>query len=284
VSISSVAVDLARRIFVDLDERAVLLVGAGEMAEAAARSLGKGARTLHICNRSFDRAAALAADMQASAVPWEALEAELAHADVVVASTASPRPVVTREMVRRAMKARKGRSLLFVDIALPRNVEPEVHAMGNVYVYNVDDLEQEVARGLKTRHAEVDAAEVIVAEELAQFLVWTRGLEVQPTVVAMRTKVRAVLVSELERTLASRLKHLGEGDRAALMQMLESGVNKLMHAPTTRLKGRASDGNDAGDLAAAVRYLFDLEEAAAAQKAARAEGEKVRDEDELLPN
>jgi glutamyl-tRNA reductase len=205
VSISSVAVDLARRIFADLDERIVLLLGAGEMAEAAARSLGKGARALRICNRSFDRAAALAGDMQAAAVPWEGLEAELAQADVVVASTASARPIVTRDMVRRAMKARKGRSLLFVDIAVPRNVEPEAHAIDNVYVFNIDDLEQEVARGMKARHAELDAAEAIVAEEVAQFLVWTRGLEVQPTVVAMRAKARAVLFSELERSLSGRL-------------------------------------------------------------------------------
>jgi glutamyl-tRNA reductase len=284
VSISSVAVDLARRIFADLDERIVLLLGAGEMAEAAARSLGKGARALRICNRSFDRAAALAGDMQAAAVPWEGLEAELAQADVVVASTASARPIVTRDMVRRAMKARKGRSLLFVDIAVPRNVEPEAHAIDNVYVFNIDDLEQEVARGMKARHAELDAAEAIVAEEVAQFLVWTRGLEVQPTVVAMRAKARAVLFSELERSLSGRLKHLVEDDRAALAQMLESGVSKLLHAPTTKLKARAADGNDAGELAAAVRFLFDLEEAEASAQAARGEGENGGDEDDRLPN
>jgi glutamyl-tRNA reductase len=285
VSISSVAVDLARRIFADLDERVVLLLGAGEMAEAAARSLGKGARALRICNRSFDRAASLARDMQAAAVPWEGLEAELAQADVVVASTASARPVVTRDMVKRAMKARKGRSLLFVDIAVPRNVEPEAHAIDNVYVFNIDDLEQEVARGMKARHAELDAAEAIVADDVAQFLVWTRGLEVQPTVVAMRGKTRAVLLSELDRSLSGRLRHLTEGDRAALTQMVESAVNKLLHGPTTRLKARAADGDDAGELAAAVRFLFDLEEAAAAQKAARAEGENARDDDDdRLPN
>lgn len=287
VSISSVAVDLARRIFADLDERVVLLLGAGEMAEAAARSLGKGARALRICNRSFDRAAALARDMHAAAVPWQGLEGELAQADVVVASTASASPVVTRDMVRRVMKVRKGRSLLFVDIAVPRNVEREVHEIGNVYVFNVDDLEQQVARGFNARRAEVDAAEAIVAAEVAQFLVWTRGLEVQPTVVSMRAKAHAVLFSELERTLGGRLKHLGEGDRAALAQMLESGLNKLLHSPTTKLKARAAEGDDAGDLAAAVRFLFDLEEAAAAQKAARSEGETDQDrsdDDERLPN
>jgi glutamyl-tRNA reductase len=282
VSISSVAVDLAGRIFGGLADHAVLLLGAGEMAEAAARSLGQGARALRICNRSFDRAAALARDLQASAVPWEGLEAELVAADVVVASTASKEYVVTHEMVRRAMKARKGRTLFFVDIAVPRNVEPSVHSIDNAYVFNVDDLEQEVARGLKARHGERGAAEAIVAEEVAKFLAWTRGLEVQPTVVAMRAKARAVLFSELERSLAGRLKHLAESDRAALKQMLESAVGKLLHAPTTRLKERASDGDDARELAAAVRFLFDLKELGLAPQLEA--GTADAEADDRLPN
>jgi glutamyl-tRNA reductase len=263
VSISSVAVDFARRIFGDLTDHVVLLLGAGEMAEAAARSLGKGARAVSICNRSFDRAAALAREMNASAVQWDALEAELVQADVVVASTASPTFVVTRDMVKRAMKARKGRTLFFIDIAVPRNVEPTVHGIDNVYVFNVDDLESEVARGLAARHAEVDAAEKIVGDEVAQFLKWTRGLDVQPTVVAMRAKMRAVLFAELERSLSGRLKHLTEGDRTALAQMLESAANKLLHAPTTKLRTSAAEGDGAGELVAAAKVLFDLPESAA---------------------
>jgi glutamyl-tRNA reductase len=289
VSIASVAVDLAQRIFGDLGAHGVLLLGAGDMAEAAARSLSKGARAVRICNRSFDRAAALASVMQASAARWDELEQELIVADVVVASTASRTPVVTRDMVKRAMKARKGRTLFFVDIAVPRNVEPAVHGIDNVYVFNVDDLEKEVARGLEARHGEAAAAEQIVDDEVKQFLAWTRGLEVQPTVVAMRTKARAVLLGELERTLAGRLKHLTEGDRAALAQMMESAVNKLLHAPTTKLKSRAAEGDDAGELAAAMRYLFDLQELAA-EKQKQAERDETSgegteaDEDERLPH
>jgi glutamyl-tRNA reductase len=290
VSIASVAVDLARRIFGDLDRHVVLLLGAGEMAEAAARSLSKGARAVRICNRSFDRAATLAAAMNASAAPWDQLEAELVHADVVVASTASRTPVVTREMVKRVMKARKGRTLFFVDIAVPRNVEPDVHKIDNVYVYNVDDLEKEVARGLEGRRGELSSAERIVEDEVRQFLAWTRGLEVQPTVVALRARTRAVLVAELERSLGTRLKHLNEGDRAALQQMVDSAVNKLLHAPTTRLKARASEGDDAGELAAALRMLFDLTEIAADRGDKKAPGEddpigaSGDDGDERLPH
>ena len=286
VSIASVAVDLARRIFGDLGSHGVLLLGAGEMAEAAARSLSKGARAVRICNRSFDRAAMLAGAMHASAARWDELEQELVHADVVVASTASRTPIVTRDMVKRAMKARKGRTLFFVDIALPRNVEPAVHGIDNVYVFNVDDLEKEVARGLETRRAELEPAEKIVDAEVKQFLAWTRGLEVQPTVVAMRAKARAVLIAELDRTLSGRLKHLPEGDRAALTQMMESALNKLLHAPTTKLKARAAEGDDAGELAAAMRYLFDLQGIVAdrQEQAARAIAAVEEEDDEHLPH
>jgi glutamyl-tRNA reductase len=177
-----------------------------------------------------------------------------------VASTASRTPIVTRDMVKRSMRARKGRAQFFVDIAVPRNVEAEVHRVDNVFVYNVDDLEQEVARGMHARRGEVDAAETIVSEEVASYLSWTRGLQVQPTVVALRTKARATLFGELERSLGGRLKHLAETDRASLEQMLDSAMGKMLHAPTSRLKARASEGDDAGELAAALRFLFDLEE------------------------
>jgi glutamyl-tRNA reductase len=285
VSISSVAADLATGIFGDLTDRTVLLLGAGEMAEAAARSLVKGARALRICNRSFERAAALAGEMHAAAVPWEGLAEELTVADVVVASTASTTYVVTRPMVQRAMKERKGRTLLFVDIAVPRNVDPAAHGIDNAYVFNVDDLEHEVARGLEGRHLHVDAAESLVAEQVAEFLAWRRGLEVQPTLVAMRAKTRGVLLSELEHSLGGRLKHLGEADRGALKQMLESAVGKLLHTPTAKLKARAADSEDAHELAAAVRYLFDLEEASPAQEPAPSDQEPASSEDdERLPN
>jgi glutamyl-tRNA reductase len=258
VSISSVGVDLARRIFEDLGDCVVLLLGAGEMAEAAARSLGRSARALRICNRSFDRAASLAREMHAAAVPWERLEAEVVEADIVVASTASPIPIVTREMVKRACRARRGRTLFFVDIAVPRNVEPEVHELENVYVYNVDDLEHEVARGLSARRGEVDAAERIVLEELEAYLAWSRSLDVAPTIVALRAKVRSVLAKELERSLSGRLKHLGTAEREALTLMIDSASNKLLHEPSTRLKTRAAEQDDAEALAAALRLLFDL--------------------------
>lgn len=257
VSISSVAVELSRRVFGELDERTVLLLGAGEMAEAAARSIGKSAKEIRVCNRSMERAATLAQRFGGAASPLSDLETELGVADVVVASTASPSFVVTRDLVKRVMRARRGRALLFVDIAVPRNVEPHVHGIDNVYVFDIDDLQQQVALGLEARKAEVASAEKIVEHEVGQFLAWARGLDVQPAIVALRAKTKGTLVAELERTLQGRLKHLPEGDRAALLQMVESATNKLLHAPTTRLRRAAGDG-DAQELAAVIKELFEL--------------------------
>jgi glutamyl-tRNA reductase len=259
VSISSVAVDLAKRIFGDLSSSTVLLVGAGEMAEQAAKSLGKGAKAIRVCNRSFERAATLAATFGGTAAPLEQLESELAISDVVLASTSSKTYVVQRDLVKRVMKLRKGKTLFFIDIAVPRNVEPDVHRLDNVYVYDVDDLEHEVAENLKARHKEVAAAELIVEAELKEWAAWARGLNVNPTVVALRAKTRGVLVAELERSLGGRLKHLGDGDRAALNQMIESATNKLLHSATTRLK-QAASSSDGGDLVRALQHLFDLPE------------------------
>jgi glutamyl-tRNA reductase len=259
VSISSVAVDLAKRIFGDLADHTVLLVGAGEMAEAAAKSLGKGAKAIRVCNRSLPRAAELASQFGGAASTLESLEQELLLADVVVTSTGSTTFVITKDMVKRAMKARKGRTLFFVDISVPRNVDPEIHEIDNVYVFNVDDLESQVREAMKARKGEVTAAENIVAGELSEFATWARGLTVAPTVVALRARTRAVLTTELERTLSSRLRHLPEGDRAALAQMIESATNKLMHTPTTRLK-QASVDDDGVDMVKVLTHLFDLPE------------------------
>jgi glutamyl-tRNA reductase len=198
-----------------------------------------------------------------TAAPLEQLEAELVISDVVVASTSSKVFVITRDLVKRVMKQRKGKTLFLIDIAVPRNVDPDVHKLDNVYVYNVDDLEQEVAQNMKARQSEVTAAELIVDAELADWAAWARGLNVNPTVVALRAKTRGVLIAEVERSLTGRLKHLTEGDRAALAQMVESATNKLLHAPTTRLKLAAStnQGSDAGDLVEALHHLFDLPKA-----------------------
>ncbi|WP_394832871.1 glutamyl-tRNA reductase [Pendulispora rubella] len=290
VSISSVAVDLARRIFGDLAGHTVLLVGAGEMAEAAAKSLGKGGKGIRVANRTLANAQALATSVGGTAAPWSALEEELVGADVVVTSTGATNYVITADMVKRVRRARKGRTLFFIDIAVPRNVDPNVHGLDNVYVFNVDDLQEQVAEGLKSRQKEVSLAEGIVNGELSDYVTWARSLDVQPAVVALRAKTRAVLLGELERTLAGRLKHLGEGDRAALEQMMESAVNKLLHAPTTRLKAGAVNGAESEEHVKTLKHLFDLPELPRTAEETRArmprehEPHQRADDDERIPH
>jgi glutamyl-tRNA reductase len=261
VSVSSVAVDLARQIFGDLADRASLLLGAGEMAEAAAKLLVKEGAKLQVVNRSPERAKQLAVDFGGTTRPWEELEKALVSADVVVASTSAKRFVVTREMVVRAMRARKGRSLFFIDIAVPRDVEPSVNDLDNVYLYDIDNLSNVVADSMRGRQAEAQRAEALVDHEAKLFETWTEGLSVTHTIVALRTKVRASLGAELDKSLSGRLKHLSEADRKALDTMLDAAVNKLLHAPTTRIKALAGDPS-VNELVKTVHHLFDLAELA----------------------
>jgi len=257
VSISSVAIDLARQIFGDLSGRALLLLGAGEMAEAAAKLLVKEGGKLQVVNRSPDRAEELAREFGGSARPWEELEQALVSADVVVASTSAKRFIVTRAMVAKAMRARRGRSLFFIDIAVPRDVDPTVNKLDNVYVYDIDNLSNVVADSMRGRQAETERAEALVNHEADAFETWTEGLNVTHTIVALRTKVRSSLAAELEKSLAGRLKHLSDADRKALDTMLDAAVNKVLHTPTTRIKAMAGDPS-VKELVTAVHHLFDL--------------------------
>ncbi|MFI5302027.1 MAG: glutamyl-tRNA reductase, partial [Polyangiales bacterium] len=263
VSVASVAVDLAKRLYDDLAGHEILLLGAGEIAESAARALqAAGASKLIIANRSFDKAESLARAIdpsQAFASPRSLAELPtlLEHADVVLVSTGSPTFVVTREVAAAAVKRRRGKPLFFVDLAVPRNVDPKVHDLDNCYRYDIDDLEEIVASGMQSRRAGADAAEAIVAAEAKAFDAWTRQLEVTPTIVALREKVRTTLAHELERSLSGKLRHLNEDDRKALGAMLDAAVNKLLHAPTRALKSSVDESAGPVLLEAAVR-LFDL--------------------------
>jgi glutamyl-tRNA reductase len=262
ISVSSVALELARGVFGSLKQSSVLLVGAGEMAEAAARALGKDAAGIRVCNRSLERAAELAAKFHGTASTLESLEQELTLADVVITSTAATHYIVTRDLVQRVMKARKGRTLLFVDIAVPRNVDPEVHRVNNVFAFNVDDLQQQTQATAVAREKAVSQAEQIIETELEDFLRWTKGLRVQPILLALRARTKAILSSELDRTLAGKLAHLPDADKAVLLKMMESATNKLLHAPTTRLK-QSAETEEGQHMARMAEQLFDVPSEAA---------------------
>jgi glutamyl-tRNA reductase len=267
VSVSSIACELAKKIFGNLEGRRTLLLGAGEMGESAARSLRQTGTNLHVVNRSEERAQALAKACDGRAVPYERLITELADADVVVASTASPNFILTPSLMKGVVRTRRHRPLFIIDIAVPRDVDPRVGNMDNVFVYDVDDLQQVAEENLAVRAREAALAERIVEDEVESFLSWRRSLELAPTIVALRKRFGQVAEEELRRALP-RLQGLSESDRSVLEAMSRSLVNKLLHQPMTELKAGAGEP-DGALLIDAVRRLFALseEEAAAPEEA-----------------
>jgi glutamyl-tRNA reductase len=257
VSVSSVAVDLARQIFGELEGRHTLLVGAGEMAEQASKLLVRAGSRLVIVNRSPERADALARDVGGTTRPWADLDKALVEADIVISSTSSPGYVITQDLVKGVRKARKGRSLFFIDIAVPRDIDPAVNKLDNVFLYDVDDLSQIVSESLEGRASEAARAGAIADEEARGFEAWTQEQALTPTIVALRARTRAVLGAELSRSLSGKLKHLATADREALEVMLDAATNKLLHGPVTRLRGLATDPRGE-DYLEAVTDLFEL--------------------------
>jgi glutamyl-tRNA reductase len=257
VSVSSVAVDLARNIFGELEGHTAALVGAGEMAEAASRLLVRAGARLLIVNRSPERALALAREVGGEPRPFHDLDKALIEADIVISSTSSPGYVITQDLVKGARKARRGRSLFLIDIAVPRDVDPKVNKLDNVYLYDVDDLSQIVNESLEGRAAEAARATVITEEEARGFETWTQAQALTPTIVALRARTRQVLEAELSRSVSGKLRHLSAADREALGAMLDAATNKLLHGPVARLRALAPDPR-ADDYVEALRDLFEL--------------------------
>lgn len=256
VSVSSVAIELAAKIFGSMKRRRVLLVGAGEMSEAAAKALtGRGAQ-LVVVNRSAEKAERLAEACGGKAKDYDQLPAQLAEADITITSTASPRFIITRDLMRGVVKARRRRPLFLIDIAVPRDVDPRAGDMENVFLYDVDDLQKVAAENKSARTQEANAAEALVRAELRSFASWKKKLVLKPTIVGLREQMSVIIRAELERTVP-RLENLSEADRKTLDKMANSLVNKILHAPLSELKS-ASDSPDAALLIDATRRLFRL--------------------------
>lgn len=258
VSVSSIAVDLAGKVLGDLEGRRVLLVGAGKMGEASAKKLHDLGGKITVVNRSPERAEELARACGGEARAFGDLELHLGVADIVISSTASPKYVITREMMQRVVKQRRYRALFMIDIAVPRDIDPRANDLENVFVFDIDDLQAVVEENLAGRRKEAASAERIVELELAAFHEQARALELVPTIKAMRQHFTQVARAELEKSLP-RMKHVGQEERATLEAMLNAVVSKLLHHPTTRLRESANHP-DGADLVAAARALFPLEE------------------------
>jgi glutamyl-tRNA reductase len=257
VSVSSAAVELAATIFDHLEDKTAMLVGAGKMGELAARHLlGNGVGRLMVTNRTFDRAVELAREFNATPVPFEQFATYLPMADIVIGSTAATSFVLGEAMVHEALRERKGRPMFCIDLSVPRNFDPRINAIDNVYLYDIDDLGKVAEENRDERGREADKAEHIVSEEVESFWRWLGHLEVVPTIVALREKMEAIRRTELQKTLAA-LKDLDPREREALEAMTEAIVNKILHTPITRLKQR--DQRSEAFYIDAARRLFDIE-------------------------
>jgi len=258
-SVSAAAAALAQQVFGDLDGRRILLVGAGKVSEQAARNLiSRGAEIAVVANRTLDRASELAERFRSAALPLERIEDELARADVVVSSTSSPDVVLHRDQVERALRARRGRPLFLIDLAVPRDLDPAINELDGCYLYDIDDLEAVVAESLGARRREAATAERIVAEEAEQFRTWQASLDVVPAIASLRARAEEIRQGELAKAEA-RLGDLSDAERRAVESVTAQIVNKLLHLPTIRMK-EAAAAADGVVYADAVRHLFGLED------------------------
>lgn len=258
-SVSSAAAALAQQVFGDLSGRRVLVIGAGRMGELAARALAaRGAAIASVANRSAGRGAAVAEQVGAAAISFDGIEAELQKADVVVAATGAPGIVLRREQVAAALRARKGRPLFLIDIAVPRDLDPAINQLDGCYLYDIDDLEAVVEASLAGRRREAARAETIIAEETDRYREWKVALEVVPAVAALRARAEEIRRTELERA-EGRLARLDEAERRIVESVTSQIVNKILHLPTVRMKEAAATPN--GLLYAdALAHLFGLDD------------------------
>ncbi|HEX6229901.1 MAG TPA: glutamyl-tRNA reductase [Solirubrobacterales bacterium] len=258
VSIPSVAVELARRTLGDLYERRVLVIGAGETAELVARALvARGVATVFVANRHYDRAIGLAQHFGGQAVRFDDLPAQLEAADIVVSATNSPHHIVERDELEHVMSSRHGRPLLIVDIAVPRDIEPQCREVSGVSLHDIDDIQQIVERNTNGRESEARRAEPILAAEQDRFERWLASLEVLPTVASLRERADEIV----RRVLAEndgRWQSLSDEDRERLAAMTRAVVSRLLHEPTVRMK-RSAGSDDAYLYVSALRELFGLD-------------------------
>jgi glutamyl-tRNA reductase len=258
VSISYAAVELARKIFGELADKTVMLIGAGEMAELAVEHLIRNrANKVWVANRTFETGVELAKQFNGQAIRFEEIPESLKTVDIIISSTGSPDYVIQRDQVKGVLRKRRNRPLFFIDIAVPRDIDPEINRLNNTYVYDIDDLKGVIDENVEDRQKEAIKGERIVDEAVIRFREWYESLDVVPTIVALRNKMESIAAAELKKTLQSSM--ISEQDAAALQKMADSLINKILHDPTRFLK-RNGMREDKSFYIDTVRKLFKLDE------------------------
>lgn len=258
VSISYAAVELAKKVFDTLEGRTILVLGAGKMSELTAKHLvSNGVKKVLVANRTYERAVELADKFDGEAIAYDDLFTRMGEADILISSTAATHYVVTKDKVAAARKGRKGNPLFMIDIAVPRDIDPAVNDLTDVYLYDIDDLSGVVSTNLDERMHEAERAEVIIAEEMREFERWLESMEVVPTVAAIRSKAEVIRQAEIGKAI-KRLGGLSEKEIATVEALSCAIVNKMLHGPTERLKGVAAD-KDGYNYVEAARFLYGLD-------------------------
>ncbi len=259
VSIASVAVDLARKIFGDLAGRTVLILGAGEMAELALRHLvDDGVQSILVANRTYERAVALAEQFRGRAVTYDSFQQEMLNADIVISATSAPHVILKKEDAQKIIQERRHRPIFLIDIADPRDIDAACNEVDNVYLYNIDDLQSVATANQKERQREAERAVPIVEREVELFLAWLRGLDVVPTIVSLRNRMEEIREAELRKAM-SRLGDLTPEQRETITSLTTAMVNKILHQPMSELRRRAVH-QDGHLYSPVLRRLFGLEE------------------------
>ena len=258
VSISYAAVELGRKIFGSLESKNVLLVGAGEMAELAVEHLIRNkAGDIYVANRTFENGVELARRFNGQALRFEEIADCLKVVDIIISSTGSPDFVITRDQVKGVIRIRRNRPIFFIDIAVPRDIDPRVNRLSNSYVYDIDDLQGVIDENIEDRQKEAIKGERIVDEAVIQFRDWSASLEVVPTIVALRNKLESIAETEIKKTLQS--NKIPESGAQAINKMADSLINKILHHPTMFLKRNSMTGDKSNQIDL-VRKLFKLDE------------------------
>lgn len=238
VSISYAAIELGRKIFGSLEGKKALLIGAGEMAELVVEQLIRNrVKDIIIANRTFERGIELAKKFKGQAIRFEEIADFLKLMDIIISSTGSPEFIIKRSQLKGFIRSRRNRPIFFIDIAVPRDIDPKINHLTNSYVYDIDDLKGVIDENIKDRNREAIKGERIIDEAVIRFREWYESLDVVPTIVELRNKIHAIAETEIKKTMQS-LNHLSDNDSQAIYKMTEALINKILHDPTLFLKSR----------------------------------------------
>ena len=258
ISVSTVAVDLAIKIFKDFSEKTMFIIGAGEMCELVLKHLvERGAKTAIVANRNYDKAKSLAQEYDGKAINYEKLDEYLPQADIIISSTASPRHVVHTEHIKNAIKARRGNPMLLIDIAFPRDIDPEISKIDNVYLYDINDLNKVANSNAEERKKDIDKCVTIIDKEVAQYMAWVEELKIGPAISQLRNHFHEIGEQELER-LRPKLGDIAHEEWEHIVYSMQRTLNKILHKPAKVGKEKAKNGGGF-QYVETIKHLFGIQ-------------------------